>query len=350
VINILQKLKGLILGKKKVHIHLDEESVREHNTIRALANQNAELKAESSKLKSDLSKYQEREKDITKDEDVRIELDKRNRELKQKSYPKYTSLKALFSKYLKDKRFRKKLGIYSFNREKKLDKFGDLGFDSQGFIVLLNDKQEVLLRVRNPNELFQSVGALGNDIESGKIPINVTPNGEYVENLMVWEAPELVPTGSGKFKYATAKKKELYKYLNELRDEIGEKIEKIEELELTNTKLQNKVDELKVAQRVAEDSSETSRAELSENETNVSAITKIYRGMERELAKVRDVNSIIEDNLAKLEEQVEILRGEAERRGVKISDDRAMEIIQQIRRELVRDEPEKVVEIRKESK
>ena len=348
---IIDDIIKFFTPKKRIKIELDSESVREHNVIKGLANENAELKGEIGKLTAKFGKLRESEKDKEEDEDVRWELNKQKKELERKVYPKYLSLKSFYYKLLRDKKFKKNIGFYSFDRGKKLASFGDIGFSSDGDVVLLDDKGEVLMKMRSLNDIFQSVAGLGNDIATYKIPLNVDRTGGYVENIMVWESPELTPSIDGKFQLTKARKRHLWEYLNELRDKIGGQHQYIEELELTNTELKKDNDGLKVKSRVAEDSSETLREELSENEQSVKGVHRLFRKTERDLSQVRDINIIIEDNLEKLENQVTKLRDEAEREGIKLSDDRAMELIQRIRRELVRDEPtpptkiiEKIVE------
>ena len=337
---------NFIFGKKKIsHINLDSESLKNHHKIRAIANENAELKGRLAKYQSEEGKGRESEKDKQEEENVRIELDEQKQELQKKSYPQYFSLKKFFNKTRNTKY--KDLGYYSFDRAKKLASFGDIGFSSDGDFVLLSKEGEVLMKMKNLHDIFQSVAGLGNDVKTMKIPLNVDKEGNYVENIMVWQPPEVVPIGGGKFQYASARKRPFYEYLNELRGEITELQIEIEEKEITNTELQKEIDMLKVSQRVAEDSSETSRKEISEIEGETSAIKKIYRATATELSKLRDVNVILEENLNKLESEFEKMRDEAERQGVKLSDDVAMEKIQQIRRELVRDEPEKVQVVEK---
>jgi len=342
---ILNNLLKLFSKKKVVHIDLDSESVRTHNTIRALANENAELKTEKAKLLSELGKLRKSKKDKEEEEEVKFALNEQKNELEKKSYPKFFSLKSFFKKILTNKEFAKKVGFYSWNGETKLGKFGDIGLGFDGRIYLLDDKKNIIIHGETLHDIFRRIPALHNDLKAGMIPINLDEELGYMENIEVWEAPEIIPTLDGKFKYAKARKRPLYEYLAELRAKISEQQETIEELEMTITKLQEENDELKIAQRVAEDSAETVRAELSQAEKNVSAIERIFRATERELSQLRDANMILEDNLEKLEKQVETLRKEAEREGVKLSFDKALETIENIKRNLVKDMPEKEVQI-----
>ncbi len=344
---LFQKFINWLQPKKKtVHIELDPESVKYHNTIRALANESAQLKAEKAKLQAEIGKLRESKKDIEEEEKVKLELNRQKQELQKKTHPEYFSLKNFFKKLLNDKNFRKHIGYYTWDREKKIAKFGDIGLAFNGEIFLLDDKKKIIMHGERLKDIFQSIPALKNDLKSFCIPLNLDKDLGYVENFMVWEAPELIPTEDGEFKYAKARKKPLYDYLKELREQIAEQQETIEELEVVLNKLHQENDELKIAQRIAENSAETARKELSLSEKRVSAIENEFRRLSRQLAEVTDTNLIFEDNIEKLENQIKLMREEAEREGVKLSDRKALELIQRIRRELVRDEP-KIKQIEK---
>lgn len=344
--SIFMKLINAFKPKKKVHIEIDPESVRKHHLVQALANENATLKGKNAKLLSELGELRESKKDIKEEDEVRIELNEQKKQLEKKHYPKYLSLMSLCKRIIYNKKLKENLYFYNFDGSEKLAKFGDFGLSGDGKFVLLDDKKRVITYGKNLNDVFWSVGGLEVDIKANKIPLCLDKDGGFVENPMVWEASELIPTKDGKFRYSKARKKPFYEYIKELMSEISKKQEHIEELELTLINMQRDLDDLRIGERIAEDSAETSRSELGQTEKSFGAIHKIFRGTERELSQLRDTNVILEDNLQKLENQVETLRGEAEKEGTKLSFDKALETIQNIKRELVRDEPSvKIVEV-----
>lgn len=311
------------------HIDLDPESIRKHNTIRALANENVDLKADKGKLLSQLGRLRESKKDQEEEEDVRWELDSQRKELQRKSYPKYFSLKSLFNK-LRIKKFKDKLGFYSFDSSTKLGKFGDIGISSSG-IVLLNDQNQVLLSGKKAEDIFWSVPGLGTDVSVGKIPLCLDSDKGYVENLMVWDAPILTPTSEGNYNYAKAKKKPFYEYIKELMAEISDKNIEIERLERTNTKLDSNLGDSTRAQRVSEDQAETSSEQLSEAEKTTSAIGRAFRRTEKELMALRDKSAIFEAYINQLEEELVKIREIAEGEATKDRMKGAISLIQDIK-------------------
>ena len=330
--------------KEKIITQIDPELIRQNDQFRAVTNENASLKGLLAKYQSEEGKRREREQDKKEEENIKLQLNTESEILEKKIKPTYFSLKSFFNK-IKSSKY-KNLGFFSFDRSKKLADFGDIGFSSDGDFVVLDKNKEILIKHHDLKAIFCSLPGLPNEITKGMIPLNVTSEGKYFENIMIEEVPEITPDKEyGKFQYTSARKKPIYDYLNELRSEISEKEGKIEELEIINTKLQKKIDDLNVVARVSEDASQTARAELSESEQTVSSINRIYRSTEKELTLARDTITILEDITTKLENQFEIMRSQAEKEGVKLSMDKAMEQIQQIRRELVRDEPSREIKV-----
>jgi len=335
----LKNFMNVFKKKKVMHIDLDPESVREHNIIRSLANENAELKTKLAKLIAKQGEERERKRDIKEEEYVKEELERQRKEIERNKYPKYFSLKSFFKKYFQDKKFQRRIGFYTWDGESKIDNFGDIGLGFDGNIYLLNPKGNVIMYGRTIYDIFRRIPSLKNDLKAGMIPLNLDKDLGYVENIMVWEAPELIPHEEGGFVYAKARKKPLYEYLKELREQIAEQQEEIEKLEIINNKLQQENDRLKIAARVAGDRAEVLSRELGETENEVISIKRIFKDLEKELTQLRETNNVLEENIDKLEKQLTIMRDKAEREEVKTSFEDALEKIQNIRRELVRDEP-----------
>lgn len=330
--NIFSKIINFIFGRTKVkHVQLDEESVKKHNMIRALANENAELKGMLGKIKVEEGRKREGEDDKKEEEEVRWELNTQKKELQKKKYPKYFSLKTFFRKVHTDKKFRTKLGFYSFDRQNLLGKFGDIGFCSDGSILLLDDKNQVLVKNYEIQKIFQSVGGLDVDVKNGLIPINFDGEGSYVPNMVIDDSYSVTPDFNGRLVYTKVSKQPFYKLLEDYRNDIAEKEDRIEELELLNNELNKQINGTKISLRVSEDAVQTTRADLSDTEKEVSAMGKVFRSVLSDLDKTRNANTIMDDNINKLENQVEMLRDEAERQGVKLSFDDALEKIDLIK-------------------
>ena len=234
--SILNNILNFFKPKKKITIEIDAETLRNNQIIKGMANQTAEDKSTIAKLTSELGKIRESERDKNEEGEVKYELNKRKKELQRKVYPKYFSLRSFFNKLSRDKKFRDKLGFYTFDRSKKLANFGDIGFTSDFQLVLLDDKGEVLVRNEELKKIFQSAGGLGNDINDGKIVINFDADGAFIPNIILDEVSDITPTADGRFKYTKVRKKPVYEHINELRDEISDNHSYIEEMEETNTK------------------------------------------------------------------------------------------------------------------
>ncbi len=336
-----EKLKKLILGNptKIVHVPISPESVQDSTQVKALAYENAELKGENAQLKGHIAKTKDRDTDRNEEENVKAVLNKEKNEIRLKSQGQVFSLKKFYAKFFRDKKFRDKLGIYSFDRSTRLANFGDFGIDDSGNFALFDDQGNMILRKDKLKDLMQSVGALGNDMARGMIPVNMDKEGSYIENIMIYEAPELIQTGD-KLKFAKARKKPVYEIIQQLNDTIGHYASELEEAEGLNIALQNKIDKLTSENRVSDEMAETSRAELSHNEQRLTGIDKAFRTVQRDVFNLQNINAIGEDNIEKLESEIAEMREKAERQGVKLSDEKALELIQNIRATVVNELPD----------
>jgi len=329
---ILEKLGNIFSGKTKkiIHVPIDPASVQDNHQVKALAYENAELKGENAKLKDFVGRIKERDQDKNEEENVKAVLNNERNEIRLKSQGKVFSLRKFYAKFLRDKKFRDRLGIYSFDRSTRLANFGDIGISEDGDFALFDTEGNIILRMARLKDLFQSVGALDNDMARGMVPVNMDKEGGYIENIMVYEAPELIETGD-KLRFAKSRKKPVYEIIQGLNNTIGQYASELEESEAMNIALQNKIDKLESENKVSMEMSETSRAELSHNESRLTGIDRSFRQVQRDLFNNQNMNAIQEDTIQKLESEIDTMREKAEREGVKLSDEKALELIQSIR-------------------
>lgn len=331
-------------GKKKepktlVKMEIDPYTMKRDTLVRGLSYENAEIKAKNAKLEQEVAKLKQRSVDRNEEENVKVVLNQQKRELQMQSQGKVLALKSFYGRYFREKKFRDKLAFYSFDRSTKLADFGDLAIAEDGDFVLLDSNGRVLLRMEKLKDIFQSVGALGNDMATGKIPLWLDKQGGWIENIMEYEVPEIISTGE-KLRFAKARKRPVYEIIQGLNGQIGSLHSDLAESELMANELQDKVDKYESMLSVQEQMSETSRAELTANEQRLVGIDRIYRQTQKDMAQLRKINEINEDQLTKLETEIEKMRGQAERQNVKLSDDKALEIIQRIRSTMVNELPD----------
>ena len=305
--------------KKIVQYDLDPESIKTHNIIRGQANQIAELQAELAKAKTKESEKRQLDEQKQDEEKIKSYLQEDKKQLDKKNTEKFFSLKTFFSKYLKNESFRKQIKITTFDRSTDLGVFGDFGFSGNQFVIL-NNKNQKIFGTRELKDLFQSVPALGKDVSSLRIPINLDKDGGWIENLMVWEAPEIIREEEG-YKYTKAKKRLFYELLKEKDAQIQQSFADLEESETANTKLQERIDELDIVIKSNEKSGEITRAERVKTAKSVSSIEKMWRDTETELTKMRQISVISEDEIKELEKALDKLRKKAEDEGIALKFD-----------------------------
>jgi len=332
---------------KVVSVPIDPESVSGNIQHRAILNENVELKMSNAKKDKIIAEFRQRKRDNDEEESVKKELNEQLGEIRDKNMGKFFSQKAFWRKYFSDKKFRKRLGIYSWDRKTKLANFGDLGISSNGDYILLDEENNQIFRSGHTKDLFQSVGALSIDMSNGMIPIWMDEEGTPMENVVDYEIPELIDTGYS-LKYSKARKKPVFKVINRLNDEIGELRSDLAEAELTIQEQGTKINTLESERKVYEQMSQTSRAELTKNEDSLIGIDKAFRDTYKELLHVQGMSNLSEKENVKLRNQNQKLREESEREGTKLADEKALEMFQNVRATMVNELPD--VETKKEEK
>jgi len=266
-------------------------------------------------------------------------------ELQEIKATKFLSFRWLYNK-LKNKKFAGKLHFTDFERGENMAKFKDFGISEDGRFVAVGSKG-VLLKMNNLKDIFPSIRGLSGDITSGKIPLCLTKDGEWYENVMAADIPEIERHGD-KLHYQKARKRPIYEIIAEKNSEISSLQGDLEEKEELVQDLQSKLDDVERGLRLQESDAETMRAEVSESEKSSTNVGRAFNSLTKRLDQKTNRISILEDELEKLTNQLDKMIKEAEREGVKLSDDKALESIKNIRRELVRDEPQvKIVEVPK---
>jgi len=339
IINSIASFFGKKETKTLVKADLDPYTVKRDSLVRALSYENAEIKTRNAQLEQAVAELKQRGTDKNEEENVKSVLNQQKQELKLQSQGKFLSQKTFWARYFRDKKFREKLGFYSFDRSTKIATFGDIGWMDDGDQALLDKDGNIVIRMPKTKDIFQSVSALGNDIESGKIPLWLDKEGGWIENIIEYEIPEIISTGS-KLRFAKARKRPVYEIIQGLNSQISELHSDLAETELLAGELQDKVDRYESLESVQEQMSENSRAELTANEERLVGIDRVFRQTQRDITQLRKLNEIDEDNLTKLENEIEKMRSQAERQNVKLSDEKALELVERIRSTMVNELPD----------
>lgn len=322
--------------KKKREIILDPSSVAGHKVNEFLKTQVIQQKAEIDKLNLELAKFKTTEETQEREERVKQVLNEKQEELQKIHSTKYFSLGNFYRDVIKNRKM-PEIFITDFDRGTKLDKWKDFGFTEDGVFVVIGENGIIHGREKI-TEIFQSIRGLGNDVRAGIMPLWLDKNKEGIENLIEYEIPEANKVGD-KIVYHKVRKRPLYEIVEDKNMRIRELQEDLEDQEELNLELQQKVDDLERALRLREISQESMQVQMSKTEIASSNVEKAFNDLIKRLEREKNKVIICEEEIEKLEVQLKKMMREAERQGVKISDEKALETIQNIRRELVRDEP-----------
>jgi len=334
-------IKNLVKKKPKiVSYELDQESVKENNIIKNQANQLAESQGELARYKTD----EEFDTDEDEEERIKLHLNQEKKELNKKDKNSFFSLKTFFYRYFNDKNFRKKLCYTTFDRGHNISKFGDVGFLGNYFAVV-GDNGNLLTYGRELKDLFQSIPGLGNDVDSFKIPLNLDSEMIPIENIMVWEIPSIIREGDG-FKYSKARRKPIYKLLQEKEAIIQESNKELEEAEETLDKLQDESDSAKRENSLNKKRIDIQNKQMSKLRKEMGNREKEFVNMEVQITKLQQIYTTIQQDNIRLNKELEKMRKIAEREDTKLNFDKALTLIRNIRNDLANvNAPEQITKV-----
>lgn len=338
----LLKIIGIKKKTEQRRIELDPESLKQHHINEALAIENGDLKGRIAKYEAMISAYRQSQKDVNEEENVKKYLTEERQRIISENNEEYLSLFAFFNKVNSNKKFRNELVFTTFNRKSKLGQFGDIGITTKGRLVLVDSKGNLILKGGNPKDLFFEVAGLMNDVSKGMIPLAMDEEGTPIENIMTWEMPELIETGTeGKLRFAKARRRPVYEIIKDLDEKISKLTLDLEESEGLNQKYLQENRFLKSENRLGESLVETTYAEQSYDTRKVTMLDRASKKLQEELLTVRQMNVSLEEGAESDGEIMEELREKAERRSSKLPDEIALEKIQDIRKTFSKEEERK---------
>ncbi|HEY0090079.1 MAG TPA: hypothetical protein VGB37_14630 [Candidatus Lokiarchaeia archaeon] len=343
--NIIFDFLQKIFGKKE--IHLSNDSLTEYHVLNALKLENAELKAERDKQNLEKVKYTQTLSQKEEEEVIKYELNKKKDKIYEKKNFNYFSFGKLGEIFKNDPKLLERTFFTDFERGKKLDNYYDMGVTEDGVFVVVGRKNGVLWGSKNLKDVFFNVKGLSNDFNSGLIPLCLDSEGRFVENIITSEVSDVQRFGT-KLQYTKTRKRPVYEIILEKNKIIGEQSSEIEVLEETVSELQQQIDNLKRDVNVKSKNNSNLISEISESQQSNLNIDGAFQSLIRKLEFESSKNMIIEGELEKLEKQNIKLLGEAETEGAKTSFAKAVETIQNLRREIQNTEPQiKIVEVPK---
>jgi len=317
------------IGKKEVkHIYLDEESIKKHHEIRALAIELAETKGERDKLKSIVSEYDENKKNLQSEENIKAKVIKDKQRIDAKKKVDYLSLNSLLNRIS-----RGMITATTWNKDKMLEKVTKIGLTMRGDMIIFGEGEKPLI-IGQPKDIFFNPPGLTIETELGLLPLAINERGDWMENIMELETPEYITTSSGKLKLKTASTKPNYEIMRKKDKEKNYWKIKAEESELLNEEYLSRLEKIESEFKIVREGSKNARANYNESNESLTEILKAFYPSEKELLTLRNQSSAQEEDLDSQDKIIEDLREQVEREMVKSSDKTALEKLMNIRRTL----------------
>lgn len=213
---------NLFRRKRKIVTNFNSSDFSNNEKLSALLNENAYLKGQLARIKTEEAKKRESEKDINEEEAIAIELNRQKHELQTKGVKPF-SLKKILNYVNKSKKRPKKFPPIHFTTYDAKESMGiveDFVIMPDGGLGVVSDGN-VIWASTDINHVFYWVAGLNNFAKNKIIPLSVNHEHQFQPNLMSEEIEDITLTSDGKFKINKFNRKPLAEAVANLHEEIS---------------------------------------------------------------------------------------------------------------------------------
>ena len=290
---------NLFKKKKRIVVNLNSEDLEDRELNQAVLNENAYLKGQLARIKTEEAKKRESEKDKEEEEQVKIDLNEQVKELKKGDLRPISLLKIFRHKLFK----KKKINFTTFDGSKILGSVDDFVVLPDGGFGCVS-KGNVIWASKDINHVFYWVAGLNNFAKNKMVPLCINSNGEFNPNIQTDEVADLIQDSDGKFRIFKFNKKPLYEFVAEKNSEIQELNQELENTESTIVDQQNEISTAKRETNIHQIRADKAESELSLALHKVAEIEQATGQMSRQLVTLTQVKEINEDLVNVLERVV----------------------------------------------
>jgi len=295
ILDIIRKVKKKIIkevtiGPQEVKVISRDDILR--NMQKKIGYLEADLAFEKEKRKSIEKKYLKKE-----EINVNEVLSKRELELMSKEYLGAFSFRKLFSYIL---RRNKKILVTSFDGGEVFGTFEDFLILKDGrFAIKLEEEERPILSGKDTKSIFYMYQGITNTLKRGFIPLCLSRDGGYVENIIAKEVPDIIEV-RGKRIILEDNDQELYKIIEDKNRLISRLMNKLEIISLQLHKEYEKNRDLKRKLKSAIIRAETAEGLAEKMNVEYQQLRIQIDQLIRENATLEHSKKIVEDYVRQL--------------------------------------------------
>jgi hypothetical protein len=289
---------------REVMHNIDEEQIKESKQYKNLAKKVVTL--ESQLAHNTVENLQKKESDGKKEleEKIAIDLINQEKELTADEFGRVFSMKQLWWKYFKDKKFRDKFEVADKNDEVSW-KFGDWLVSSKGMMIITDINgvpraisPSIAGLIHNPASIFNQVE------KRARLLLARDKNFEYIPGLddegYVDEFETTVPIWNeeeNKYNESRELTRKARELIIEKDTESRDKSKKIESLEIVVNSLRENNEDLKRANNILLHSNNQNKSAVTEANNTIQSLSLSMTDIQRKISTLTESNVLLEKEL-----------------------------------------------------
>ena len=200
---------------------------------------------------------------------------------------------------------KKRIWVCSYNMEKRFGEFVDVGIMRDGRLAVLiktRDKKTVpIITGRSIKDLFRNYAGLGNEVRGGVIRVNLSPEGNFVENVEEHDVPDVVLDGNGNIAVSRLDEDSFIRKLAAKERTIQGLVESHKSLEKVIAHQAEQGQIVELGAELALTRGDSALASLTKQTEQVKGVVSSYATLEKENVMSASSQKLAEEKLEALE-------------------------------------------------
>lgn len=335
---ILQKIGNLFVRFKKTKEYvMTEEDVE--RLSEAIEKDRAMKEAKIALLERKIRKEEEKEKAEEDKNLINKSLQKKRKAIIRKQRMSPFDWGRFFKIYNKSKK-KWKFRVLSYDLKRDFGYFDTLVTLKNGLIGLSvidrEKKRNIIISGRTIKDILYNFKGLGDMAEKGVFMVNLNENGEFVNNILEEEIPELIVDKEGKYIHSKVRTQPLMDIVIEKDKKIIEQQEDIDTREETIGKLISERSMATLTEELNRKRAETSDTNFINTLRDTKQFITRWDEITKELVKSGTSQGISEDKAVAFENTKNEMLKKIEEEMTKTSNQRAIDAYNEIAKKLVR--------------
>lgn len=287
--------------RKKVYTHLDEDTIKSNEIIKAQQQTIQSQQSQLSKIFAKEKEKRDKEQEKDKESDRNKKLHEQKADLDAHRHGKIVKLGKFYKILLTNKKYRDSLEICDKDDAVVLAKFGDFGIMEGGKLCMLDSKGEIMAFGKTLNHILFKPDSFENMFRRKRFLIPSDKDGNWMEDLEYKEIPEpldaVFDEHTGQIKRITWSKvrtSEVKKIISDKLEQIHNLSDSLDMSEGVVIGLKKEIDDLKRALSIADSQADISQSALSRNLFKFTETEKRLGEMHMNITKLTELKATYE--------------------------------------------------------